>query len=506
MRTVFRHVLAPLLLVATPLAAVDLRATVFLTDAAFTTDIVVAGDGSNRMYLARQDGVIRMVEGGRIRSEPFMDLRNVVGDNGDEQGLLSLAFAPNYAQRRTFYVYYTDEQGNSVLARYRASADGQRGDPASAQVVLAFDQPYPNHNGGKLQFGADGYLYLSTGDGGSGGDPGNRAQSRVTLLGKILRLDVESGAATYAIPPSNPYVGRTDAREEIWALGLRNPWRIAFDRATNELYIADVGQNSTEEVNIQAPGMGGNNYGWRAFEGNSCFTSACEGFVGHVPPVATYGHGLGCSITGGHVYRGTRYPGLVGTYLYGDYCSGRIFGLARAGNTYSATQLLDTEFAIVTFGVDELGEIYVADGNSGRIYALSDGPPVSGGLAIGAAFTGAWYDPAQDGHGLLIEVLPNNQMLVAWYTFRPEGGQAWVIGVGPITGDRAVIPMTIPAGGRFIPNFDPATITRPSWGQVTVRFSDCNNGTVDYQSTAGFGNGSMRLARITQIAGTACGG
>ncbi len=493
-------------LLTSPLAAVDLRTTLFMSGPPGTLDIAVAGDGTNRLYLATQVGVIRVAEGGQLRAEPFLDLRDRVGSTADEQGLLSLVFAPNYAQRRTFYVYYTDLAGDTVLARYRASADGQRGDPASAQVVLTIDQPYPNHNGGKLLFGADGYLYLSTGDGGSGGDPGNRAQTRTSLLGKVLRLDVESGAATYAIPPDNPYVGRTDAREEIWALGLRNPWRMAFDRATNELYIADVGQNNVEEVNIQAAGVGGNNYGWRVFEGNNCFTAPCTDFVGHVAPVATYTHALGCSITGGHVYRGNRYPGLVGTYLYGDYCSGRIFGLTRGPGGVTATQLLDTPLEIVTFAVDELGEMYVVDGTTSDIYALSDGPPVSGGVVIGAGFTGAWYDPAQDGHGLLIEVLPGNQMLVAWYTFRPEGGQAWVIGVGPISGDRAVIPMTIPAGGRFIPNFDPGAITRPAWGTITVRFNDCNNGVVDYQSTAGFGNGSMRLVRLTQVAGTSCGG
>lgn len=503
MRARARLVLTLLLTLAAPAAAVDLRATLRYSNLGSVVDIANAGDGSNRLFLAQQEGQLRVIENGQLRAEPFLDLRDRVGATAEEQGLLSVAFAPGYAQRRTFYVYYTDRQGDSVLARYRASADGQRGDPASAQVVLTFDQPYPNHNGGKLQFGADGYLYLSTGDGGSGGDPGNRAQNLQSLLGKILRLDVESGSATYAIPADNPFVGNANARPEIWALGLRNPWRIAFDPQTQELYIADVGQAQYEEVNVQAAGVGGNNYGWRAFEGNSCFNSECNGFVGHVPPVAVYQHDLGCSVTGGHVYRGGKYPGLAGTYLYGDYCSGRIFGYSRASG---AVQLLDTDFGITTFGVDEVGDIYVFDGNTGRLYLLSDGAPVSGGVAIGPAFSGAWYDPAQDGHGLLIEVLPGNQMLVAWYTFRPEGGQAWTIGVGPISGDRAVIPMTIPAGGRFIPNFDPGAITRPAWGTITVRFTDCSNGVVDYQSTAGFGNGSMRLVRITQVAGTSCGG
>ncbi len=481
---------------------IDLRTTEVATVTG-VVDVVAAFDGSQRLYLVSQNGVIRVLENGIVRSEPFLDLSANFGGIAEEQGLLSVVFPPDYPSRRYFYIYYANN-GLSAIDAYDVSADGLRAVPASRRTVLTITQPFTNHNGGKLLFGADGYLYLSTGDGGSANDPQNNAQNTDSLLGKILRIDTESGTLPYAIPPGNPFVG-VSGRDEIWAIGLRNPWRMSFDPANNELYIADVGQIQREEVNIQPAGVAGLNYGWKVFEGTLCVvTSLCSSFS-HTPPVAEYDHqGGNCSIVGGFVYRGSKYPNLVGTYLYGDYCTGRIWGIKKTGSVVGTPVLLrDTDLTITTFGVDERGDLYVFDATRNQLMVISDGAPITN-PSIGAGFTGSWYDTAQSGHGIFIEVLDNDAMLFAWFTFRPDGGQAWVIGVGPILGDRAVIDAVLPEGGFFIPNFDPNDVTNVPWGRVTISFSDCNNGRIDYQTDGAFGTGSMRLQRLTTVAGTSC--
>jgi glucose/arabinose dehydrogenase len=494
-----------LLAFVAPLGALDFRTTPVLTTLPGVVDIVNAGDGTQRIYLVVQEGVVRIYAAGTLRAEPFLDIRDRVGATGEEQGLLSIAFPPNYTSKRYFYAFYTAPDRSVIVARYRVSADNARADAASEQIVLRVPHPEINHNGGKLLFGRDGFLYVSIGDGGGANDPFSTGQDRNSLLAKVLRIDTESGDATYRVPASNPFVGQAGTRPEIWALGLRNPWRMSFDRTTGDLWIADVGQAQREEVNFQAAGSaGGQNYGWSIFEGTRCRGGQPCGTPGLTAPVAEYDHSLGCSITGGHVYRGTAYPGLAGTYLYGDYCSGRIFGITRNGGTFTATQIADTAYGIAKFGEDEAGNLYLFDSFNSTLYLISDGPPVQTGVAIGAAFTGTWFDPAQSGHGLFIEVLPNNAMVASWFTFRPEGGQAWFIGSGNIVGDRAVIEAVYPQGGRFIPNFDPNQVTRPAWGRLTISFSDCNNGRVDYESVAGFGTGSMRLTRLTNVAGVSC--
>jgi len=492
--------------VAAPAAALDFRTTPVLTNAGSIVDIVNAGDGTQRLYLVDQDGTIRIFAAGTLRAEPFLDISDRIATIGGEQGLLSAVFPPDYTSKRYFYALYTAIDRSIVVARYRVSADNARADGGSEQIVLRVPHPETTHNGGKLLFGPDGYLYVSIGDGGVANDPLPTSQDRNSLLGKILRLDTEAGDATYRVPPTNPFVGQQGTRPEIWALGLRNPWRMTFDRQTHDLWIADVGQGLREEVDFQPAGStGGQNYGWSVYEGTRCFRGgdSCN-TPGLTAPVGEYDHTLGCSITGGYVYRGSAYPGLVGTYLFGDYCSGRIFAITRNGGAFAARQIVDTAFGISTFGEDERGNLYLYDSNRTTLYLISDGAPVQTSVAIGAGFTGTWLDPAQSGQGLFIEVLPNNAMVVAWFTFTPEGGQAWFIGSGDIVGDRAVIEAVYPQGARFIPNFDPNAVTRPPWGRLTIAFSDCNNGRVDYESVAGFGTGSMRLTRLTNIAGVSC--
>ncbi|MGH7474435.1 MAG: PQQ-dependent sugar dehydrogenase, partial [Candidatus Methylomirabilales bacterium] len=302
---------------------------------------------------------------------PFLDISRLVRSGG-EQGLLSVAFHPRYATNGLFYVNYTDRVGDTVVARYTVSANRDRADAASALVVLTIAQPYPNHNGGQLQFGPDGTLYIGMGDGGSAGDPHGHGQNPNSLLGKMLRIDVN--VPPYAVPKTNPFVGPGPPLDEIWALGLRNPWRFSFDRQSGDLYIADVGQNSREEVNVQPAGSrGGENYGWNIMEGAECFSppSGCAR-AGLTMPVATYRTGENCSITGGYVYRGTQVRTLIGTYIFGDYCSGRIWGLRKSNRgEWTMRELLDTPLRISSFGEDEAAELYVVD-HGGVIYRLRE--------------------------------------------------------------------------------------------------------------------------------------
>ncbi|HUR81277.1 MAG TPA: PQQ-dependent sugar dehydrogenase [Thermoanaerobaculia bacterium] len=345
------------------------------TDLDNPVSITHAGD--SRLFITEQDGLVRIYDGTRMLPEAFLDLRSLVSTGG-ERGLLSVAFHPDYAHNGFFFVNYTDVNGDTVVARYSVSTSNpNRAEPASVKRLLFVDQPYPNHNGGQLQFGPDGYLYIGMGDGGSAGDPENRAQDRSQLLGKMLRIDVNAGGS-YAIPPSNPYASNSGNRGEIWAYGLRNPWRFSFDRASGDLWIADVGQGSWEEIDLQrATSIGGENYGWDVLEGTHCFGATSCTRLGTIEPVIEYNHSGGaCSVTGGYVYRGTRSPRLEGMYLYGDYCNGRIWGARNNGTGWSSTQLADTTYLISTFGEDVNGEIYVAD-HKGAIYRIVDSVPLT---------------------------------------------------------------------------------------------------------------------------------
>lgn len=351
----------------------------FATGLTNPVDIVAAADGSNRLFVVEQAGRIRIVAAdGSVESTPFLDIRDRVRSGG-EQGLLSLAFPPDFATKQHFYVYYTNQAGNIVISRFRLTAGVA--DPSSEQIILTVPHPqFSNHNGGKLAFGRDGYLYISIGDGGGGGDPFNNAQNPQLFLGKILRLDVESStSAPYAIPSSNPFTATTDptdrVRDEIWALGLRNPWRISFDRQTADLYIADVGQGSREEVNFQsATSPGGENYGWRILEGTLPYSTGDT--TGLIAPIVEYDHSAatgGFSITGGYVYRGNTYrTAFDGLYFYGDFVNGRIWAAQPTETGQWQSQLvLDSPHGISTFGEDAQGELYLADYGSGTLYRVT---------------------------------------------------------------------------------------------------------------------------------------
>jgi len=320
-----------------------------------------AGDGSQRLFVLEQPGVIRILREGALLPDPFLDISNQVGCCG-ERGLLGLAFHPNYEQNGFFYLNYTDLNGDTVISRFSVSSDPDRADPASETLVLGVPQPYPNHNGGSMAFGPDGYLYLGLGDGGSGGDPQGNGQNPDVLLGKLLRLDMDSGEP-YAIPADNPYAAGGGAAE-VWASGLRNPWRFSFDRLTGDLYIGDVGQSSWEEIDFSPAGSpGGVNFGWNFREGTHPYSdTAPPAGLELIDPVVEYGHDQGITVIGGYVYRGERLPAWQGIYLYGDYGSGLIWGLFRdSSGVWQNTLLFQTGSTITSFGEDEQGEVYLVD-------------------------------------------------------------------------------------------------------------------------------------------------
>jgi glucose/arabinose dehydrogenase len=330
-----------------------------------------AGDDSDRLFVVEKRGRIVILRGGALAAAPFLDISDRVGSSGSEQGLLSVAFHPQFNQNGRLFVDYTDRNGDTVISRFQANGDSA--DPASETVLLKIDQPYPNHNGGLVLFGPDGYLYIGMGDGGSAGDPQGNGQDRQALLGKLLRIDVDAGDP-YAIPADNPWPKGGDARPEVWAYGLRNPWRFSFDRANGDLYIADVGQGEYEEIDVQRAGdQAGQNYGWNVAEGQHCFRSQSCDTSGMVVPIAEYDHSQGCSITGGYVYRGAAFPSLQGLYFYGDYCSGRIWALSETSpGSWEQRELLQDNLNISSFGEDQAGELYLTD-LSGKLYQVIAG-------------------------------------------------------------------------------------------------------------------------------------
>lgn len=332
-----------------------------------------AGDGSGRLFVVEQSGKIYILKDGRRLETPFLDVSNLISAGG-EKGLLGLAFHPDYASNGMFFINYTNNQGGSTtVARYQVSADANVADASSAEILLTFEQPFGNHNGGNIAFSPqDGYLYIGTGDGGDGGDPRQYGQALNTYLGKLLRIDVNTESG-YRIPDDNPWASSPDAVREIWAYGLRNPWRFSFDNAGN-LYIGDVGQSLFEEISFQAAdSAGGENYGWRTMEGFSCFNpkaarsplESCDE-TGLTLPVLVYDHGEGNSVAGGYLYEGAAVPDLQGHYVYGDI-NGKIWTARPQGERWDSQLLLNAGFTLVTFGEDEAGELYTTNFASGDI-------------------------------------------------------------------------------------------------------------------------------------------
>jgi glucose/arabinose dehydrogenase len=334
-----------------------------------------AGDVS-RLFIVEKTGTIRIVKDGTLIPDPFLDISGQVSA-GDEQGLLGLAFPPDYDSSGRFVVHYTDVAGDTRVSVFQVSPNPDVADGSSEQIILSADQPFPNHNGGQIVFGPDGFLYLGLGDGGGSGDPEGRGQDLSELLASILRIDVQSGTS-YAVPQDNPFVGQQPAvRAEVWSYGLRNPWRFSFDRANGDLYIADVGQNNIEEVDVAPAASGGKgvNYGWSIMEGNQCYAGRQCDQTGLTLPTFQYSHADGCSIIGGSVYRGAALPALQGLYFYGDFCQGWVHSFRYVDGT--ATEVTDwpalrTASPLTSFGEDAAGELYVLE-SSGRVSRIVAG-------------------------------------------------------------------------------------------------------------------------------------
>jgi len=363
-----------LLLVHAALAgAAPLPLSPYVTGLSAPTEIVNAGDGSGRLFVLEKSGRIRVVKNGALLATPMLDIESLVM-NGDERGLLGLAFHPRFATTRYLYVNYTRvPDGATVVERYTVPVETPDvADPDSVQPLLVIAQPYANHNGGAVRFGRDGYLYVGMGDGGSGNDPQNRAQDPQNLLGKILRLDVDGGTP-YAIPPGNMFASANDGRREIWAMGVRNPWRLTFDARNGDLFIGDVGQDQREEVDFAAFGTAPPNFGWRVMEGTRCTTLGggppCNA-PAYTLPVAEYTHDDGCSVTGGEIYFGGAVAGSGARYLFADFCSGKTWTISAPPSGAAKVEVGTTGFNASSFGRDEWGEVYLADLGGGRVMRL----------------------------------------------------------------------------------------------------------------------------------------
>lgn len=396
-------------------------------------------DGTSRLFIVEQGGLIKIWDGSQVLGTPFLDLSLQVG-SGSERGVLGLAFHPDYETNGYFYVNYTDLSDDTVISRFSVSAgDPDVADSASELELLGYVQPGSNHNGGTLVFGKDGFLYIASGDGG----PSGNGQATGTLLGKILRIDVDDQdpGLEYAIPPDNPFVMDPATRDEIWALGLRNPWKISFDRETHDLYIGDVGEGSLDEIDFQpAASTGGENYGWQVMEGTSCNDPpiGCD-MTGLTLPVLEYSHSEGCSVTAGHVYRGSVYPQLDGVFVYGDYCFGTIWGsVPSCGGGWTSQQLLASGLNIASFGEDRAGELYVAEhsfGGSTSVYRLALAAGSGGPVAVSAPV-------AADFGNVLLNTLVSGEITITNTNAGPEA----VLVEGMVVSDPSRFTLDLGAG------------------------------------------------------------
>ncbi|MBJ10865.1 MAG: hypothetical protein CMP66_05335 [Flavobacteriales bacterium] len=403
----------------------DLDFEIFKTG--FNSPVSIANAGDDRLFIVEQGGIIKVIDNGNTST--FLNISSIVNDGQSEQGLLGLAFHPNYATNGYFYIHYNNNTSTgstgkqTSISRFRVEEFNPNiADPSSELVLLTIDQPYWNHNGGCIDFGPDGYLYIGMGDGGSSGDPQNYSQNTQSMLGKMLRIDVDNGNP-YSIPSDNPFVGSINTLEEIWAIGLRNPWRFSFDKQTGDMWIGDVGQNAWEEINFQdANSSGGENYGWRCYEGFAPFNSSgCNN--SYVDPVQVYennGWPNDCSVTGGYVYRGTQFPNFVGHYVFTDYCTGKFFTIYDnlGGAGWTTTTQEDTQYGVSTFGEGNDGELYFADINTGIIYHIIDNSPVASNI-LEISKTEFYPNPTKAGNMVQI----NNNINFSEITITSLNGQ-----------------------------------------------------------------------------------
>jgi len=430
---------------------------------------VTAPAGDSRLFIVLQRGIIKVLKNGTVLPTAFLDIDALIPNpsGNDERGLLGLAFSPDYATNGYFWVYYTQQSnGHQVVARYQRSAgDPDVADPSSGAIILDMTDPFSNHNGGCMQFGSDGYLYIGTGDGGSAGDPNNNAQNKLALLGKMLRIDVDT--FPYVIPPTNPFFGDGSYAQELWALGYRNPWRWSFDRLTHDMVVADVGQNNWEEIDFEAAGSGGHNYGWRLTEGNHCYnpSSNCDdGDPVITYPIYEYSHTVGCSITGGYVYRGSAVPELQGAYFFSDFCTPTIWTFKYSAGHITEFTDRTTELApggglsigtISSFGEDGFGELYICDrgtGANGEIFKII---PNSAGVAP-AKGTGLLLSPGTPNpfsHGTRLKLaLPRAGHLDV--TVMSAGGRSVrnLVSMNEAAGERAIYWDGRDDAGRSMPS------------------------------------------------------
>ncbi|MCP5094031.1 MAG: glucose dehydrogenase [Chloroflexi bacterium] len=358
-----------------PLALSSIQLETIVPEGQLTRPSYLTHAFDERLFVVEQAGTIRIIENGALLPTPFLDIQDRVSIEANEQGLLSVAFHPNYVENGRFFVNYSNHGGSTVIARYQVNTDNPNQAVYDSEIILmTIGQPYNNHNGGQLQFGPDGYLYIGMGDGGSADDPDNNGQNPSTLLGTLLRIDVnyEDGTNFYAVPSTNPFVNNDAVRNEIWATGLRNPWRFSFDRTTGDLFIADVGQLTYEEVHFQsANSTGGENYGWNILEGLHCFNATDCDTTGLELPIFEYDHASGCSITGGYIYRGEAFPELWGNYFVADYCVGNIWSLIpQADGTWLSTLSTNAGTQISSFGEDVHGEVYLLGHANGAVMRI----------------------------------------------------------------------------------------------------------------------------------------
>jgi len=502
------------LIVSESALAYDLRAN-FVANGG-SVDIRNAGDGSGRLFLVRQEGRVDILKDGVVLGKPFLDITDRVADAPTDYfdeynyGLLSIAFPPDFASSGVLYANYTNNAFTQTVSRFRLSADPQAADPDSEQILLQFTLPSVSHNGGHLKFGPDGYLYISVGDGQDSGVPTDNPQTLDNVMGKILRIDVSPDHSPYAIPPDNPFLGSPGALGEIWSYGLRNPWRIAFDPLTHDLYIADVGESLREEVDFQpANSPGGINYGWRIMEGSYCRQSKSKCNTSSLTlPVAEFPHhntgpnGQGCNaVIGGEVYRGSDYPALYGMYIYADGCTGKTWGLTCGQGACENRLLADkvrvyggpgdgqTVDWVNTFGMGEDGSLYLSD--FGWTYKLSDGPLIEEepAFSINTGLNDVWYNPETGGQGFFFTVYPElGIMFAGLFTFDLDNFQLgspailgdaahrWLTAYGPYSGDTATLQFELTRGGIFD---DSLPVTQePDYGTLTVTFDpDCLHAT-----------------------------